>query len=218
MTAAARACSASAAEIRAGTTLTSRMPCACWFSATGQVTTEPSKPRATTTDSSSSSGSSRSSTQGCAPSCTNAARASSRRRHPRLALAVVAQPAALENPGQQRRHAAASRSCARWIGLIRRDLEPDRREKLLLGDAILRHRDAVRRRAHDAVAGQEAQRFGRNILELGGGRRAPRRQLLRAQPGSSSRRRCARRRRCRPGCGCRDRARPLCSPCSEPPW
>src|SRR5207344_1989075 len=85
--------------------------------------------------------------------------------HARLAFAVVAEAAALENPRQQR-HGRDIEVLGPLDRFERRYLQADRGEELLLGDAILRHCDALRRWTHDAAASQKAQGVGRDILEL----------------------------------------------------
>ena len=65
-----------------------------------------------------------------------------RAAHAGLPLAVVSQPATLENTGQQMRQAFTEILPAA-DNLERCDLQPGRGEKLLLGDAVLGHRDAV---------------------------------------------------------------------------
>ena len=94
---------------------------------------------------------------------------------PLLPLAVVAQPAALEDSGQQVRNALAQVFDAA-DGLVRPDLEPGRSKELLFGDTVLGDRDAVGGRAHHAVPRQVAQAFGRHVLELGGDGGTARRQ------------------------------------------
>ena len=124
---------------------------------------------------------------------------------------------ASESPAAAHR-CAASMSALLIDRLVRRDREPDRCEETLLGDAILRDRHTVGRRAHDAMLGKEAQRLRRNIFEFGGGGGAAMRERIQRSGvdivggdvcvGDAAGR----------AVGCRGRARALCSPCSERPW
>ena len=119
------------------------MPPRCPFSDTGNVAVAPSRPRHTTTDTSNCSGRRRSSTQATRPIAFPGGARGVDGGHAFLPLAVVAEARGLQDAGQQRRIERIEILGA-LDHRVRRDVDAARRDEALLGDPVLRDRDAGR--------------------------------------------------------------------------
>ena len=188
----ARACSASSRP-GAGARLRWRIPSTCMFSTAGQHATAPSAPRTAMIESSRSNATNPSRMSGTraesAPRGVDVARGA---QHG-LALPVVAAAPGLQHRGQPELRDRRVEPRPIVDGPVGRGRDPERSQRVLLDEPVLRHLERGRRGQHRHTRLHRAGRLGRYALPLVGddGRvREPR----------AARRRCrrARRRRGRP--------------------
>ena len=154
-------------EIAAGTRETFRMWSRCSFSVTSKLAIAPSAPRATTTETSRSNGDEAFEDRGRPPIARQAAAGSAPLRMIRLALAVIAEAAGL----QDRRPAdpiGAGRDRIRRIDRRRigRDGDAELGDELLLDQAVLRDRQHARIGQHRLARRQKRRGLRRHVLEF----------------------------------------------------
>ena len=88
--------------------------------------------------------------------------------HPRLTLAVVAQPRDFQD-GRKKCLIGIEQVIARRHLAVGRNLDATASNEALFSNTVLRDRNSRRRRTHRDITRQTLERCGRHILELGGG-------------------------------------------------